>query len=650
MNNPINTILTLYWRLITFAARNILRGMSAGVDGSGVGNLFVGVIALLAALIPIALIAAAGPVILPIAVIALIIGFVGKLFSDRAKGIDPKSSTAAFFRFDWLTSLFGSFSRSGGGRTIAGILENCPFSEGQSYVSDKGIQSLLGWTAEGQPIYFELSDDPPHAFLGGKSGSGKSNLVHVLIHGLLNRYTPSELELYILDCKEGTEFNAYAIDPVPQIKLVTLDSNVEYGLSILEYLNEEIKRRGREFRSVGAGKIQEYRERGKQMPRIVLIVDEFQKLFDGRRDLTEKVTKEFTNLFKQGRSFGVHVLLSTQSLMGLGEFIHPFRTQLACRLALSCSEDDSRQILSDSNLEAVQLIPKKEAIINNHNGQASENCKFIVPYADPAVRKQHLRDVFTHLNGMGYPVDTKVFDGANLPKLVPSSFNATAGKVLLGEELNFEAQPFEFQWERRQGNNLCVAGRDEDDKIRKGILYSVLLSVKRNSLFDRVIYFNSNPNVTTPKFSSFPFVEIKTPTWDCDITDVVNKMSSKRTLLIIDSIDDADAFLPQMQYGSPTVVPGTPAELLKKLMDDGPRQGSFVLAFVENWRRFGKNCSVYVDNFELRIGFCLNEDDAGNLATGGYGERMNGLQDPVKAFFANRQRSTITMFRPFVTS
>jgi energy-coupling factor transporter ATP-binding protein EcfA2 len=540
------------------------------------------------------------------------------------------------------------FSGLGGAKDITAMLKDCPFSQGQTCLSDKGIQTLLGWTAEGQPVYFQLSDDPPHAFLGGKSGSGKSNLVHVLIHGLLNNYSPSELELYILDCKEGTEFNVYAVNPVPQIKLVTLDSNVEYGLSVLEYLNEEIKRRGTEFRSAGVTKIQEYKERGKQMPRIFLIIDEFQKLLEGRRDVAEKVTREFTNLFKQGRSFGVHVMLATQSLMGLGEFIHPFRTQLGCRIALSCSEDDSRQILSDSNLEAVKLIPKKEAIINNQNGQPSENCKFVVPYAVPAVCTQHLHEVCTQLQGMGYPVDTKVFDGANLPKLEPSSFNAPAGKILLGEELNFEAQPFVFQWERRQGNNLCVAGIN--DNLRKGILYSVLLSIKRNSLFDRVVYFNSNPNVATPKFSSFPFVETKTPTWNCDITDVVNKINSKRTLLIIDSIDDADAFLPQMQYGAPTIVPGTPAELLKKFMDNGPRQGSYVLAFIENWRRFSRNCSVYVDNFELRLGFCLNEDDAGNLATGGYGERMNGVQDPTKAFFANRQRSTITMFRPFVVS
>jgi hypothetical protein len=546
-------------------------------------------------------------------------------------------------------SFWGSlFSGLGGAKDITTMLQDCPFPKGQTFVSDRGIQALLGWTAEGHPVCFELSDDPPHAFLGGKSGSGKSNLVHVLIHGLLNRYSPSELELYILDCKEGTEFNAYAVNPVQQIKLVTLDSNVEYGLSVLEYLNEEIKRRGTEFRSVGATKIQEYRETGRQMPRIVLIIDEFQKLFEGRRDITEKVTKEFSNLFKQGRSFGVHVMLATQSLMGLAEFIHPFKTQLACRIALSCSEDDSRQILSDSNLEAVKLKPKKEAIINKQNGQPSENCKFDVPYAVPAVRKQHLHDVSTQLAGMGYSVDMKVFDGANLPKLEPSSFNAPAGKILLGEELNFEAQPFVFQWERKQGNNLCVAG--SDDKIRKGLLYSVLLSIKRNSLFDRVVYFNSNPNIATPKFSSFPFVEIKTPTWDCDITDIVTKISSKRTLLIIDPIGDADAFLPQMLYGSPSVVPGTPAELLKQLMDNGPRQGSYVLAFVENWRHFSKNSSIYVENFELRIGFCLNEDDAGNLATGGYGDKMNGLQEPVKAFFANRQRSTITMFRPFVVS
>ena len=321
-----------------------------------------------------------------------------------------------------LFSGFGGFWKSltsgmGGAKDITTMLKDCPFSEGQTFLSDKGIQALLGWTAEGYPVYFELSDDPPHSFLGGKSGSGKSNLVHVLIHGLLNRYSPSELELYILDCKEGTEFNDYAVNPVPQIKLVTLDSNVEYGLSVLEYLNGEIKRRGAEFKSAGAKDIQQYRETGRQMPRIVLIIDEFQKLFDARRDISEKVTKEFTNLFKQGRSFGVHVLLATQSLMGLGEYIHPFRTQLACRIALSCSDDDSRQILSDSNLDAVKLIPKKEAIINNQNGQPSANCKFDVPYADPAIRKQHLRDISAQLKKMGYPVDTKVFDGANLPKL-----------------------------------------------------------------------------------------------------------------------------------------------------------------------------------------------------------------------------------------
>ena len=257
------------------------------------------------------------------------------------------------------------FSGMGGAKDMTTMLKDCPFSQGQTFLSDRGIQALLGWTAEGQPVHFQLSDDPPHAFLGGKSGSGKSNLVHVLIHGLLNNYSPSELELYILDCKEGTEFNAYAVNPVPQIKLVTLDSNIEYGLSILEYLNEEIRRRGTVFRSAGATKIQEFREKGGQMPRILLIIDEFQKLFDGRREITERVTKEFTNLFKQGRSFGVHVQLATQSLMGLGEYIHPFKTQLGCRIALSCSEDDSRLILSDSNLEAVRLQPRKEAIINN---------------------------------------------------------------------------------------------------------------------------------------------------------------------------------------------------------------------------------------------------------------------------------------------
>ena len=46
--------------------------------------------------------------------------------------------------------------------------------------------------------------------ISGKTGSGKSTLLHVLITNLALRYSPDEVELYLVDFKKGVEFKAYA--------------------------------------------------------------------------------------------------------------------------------------------------------------------------------------------------------------------------------------------------------------------------------------------------------------------------------------------------------------------------------------------------------------------------------------------------------
>ncbi|MPZ63790.1 MAG: cell division protein FtsK, partial [Propionibacteriales bacterium] len=47
----------------------------------------------------------------------------------------------------------------------------------------------------------------PHVLIGGAVGQGKSNLLLVLIHGLAARYSPDDLEMYLLDFKQGLEFS-----------------------------------------------------------------------------------------------------------------------------------------------------------------------------------------------------------------------------------------------------------------------------------------------------------------------------------------------------------------------------------------------------------------------------------------------------------
>ena len=579
------------------------------------------------------------------------------LIAVLMQAVFPKSNPNKFLNpiLNWIKSAFSWFVPPGfvtpprlGTKTITGMWKEkpCEFS------SIDGIHASLGWTADGQEVWFELGDDPPHAILAGTAGSGKSNLLHVLIQGLLHRFSPGELNLYLLDYKDGVEFNVYAGAKIPQIKFVATVNDSEYGINALRYFQEEITRRNDEFKKNNAKDISVMRKTtGKQIPRWLLIIDEFQVLINDAK-VTEEAYNLLGDILKRGRSAGIHVLLATQSLSGLRSSLtggfDTLKTQLGYRIALKCNQNDSMMVLSHENLEASTLEAKKEAIINKDNGIKERNVRFNIPFAEPAICVKHLQDISTLLQQHGYSADTKVFDGASLPTITSMQlFNQFKGKILLGEQLSFESPPFAFQWERFQGNNLCVAGMDA--RIRVGILYSALLSIQQSKIFDRVIYYNSNPNCQAINFSGFPNVEVKNYTWDCNMAPLVNDISTKRTLLIIDSFENARTLYPKKKDFVPKITPTDPPDFLKIYLDKGPQSGSFVLAFVDNWGRFNNSTNDYLENFELFIGFCLNEDDAGSLISGTIGKSFRGLDQPNKAIFVDRQRNTKTLFRPFVT-
>ena len=645
-----------------FGINNLLNGLSGTLAGrNAIEPIVKGAVALMFAFaIPGAILGTLGealptilPIIAPIIFLCLIVAIAWKLLSDQQKGINSKSSLSALLNFNWLKNLFGSFSLPGGSKTVTDMWKDKPCN----YSSADGIHAQLGWTAEKHDIWFELGDDPPHAILAGTAGSGKSNFLHVLIHSLLHRFSPDELNLYLFDYKDGVEFAIYANENVPHIKFVATVNDSEYGINALKWFEGEITRRNEEFKRVQRARnvvipnIKTARENGIHMPRLLIVIDEFQVLINDA-SVTEEAYRLLSDILRRGRSVGIHILLATQSLSGLrGSITGGFdtlKTQLGYRIALKCNQNDSRTILTDDNIEAATLTAKKEAICNKQNGVKEANVKFNVPYAEPTACKKHLQDISMQLRQHGYTADTKVFDGANLPAIPASpTFGKFRGRILLGEQLSFEAQPFAFQWERFQGNNLCVVGIDEN--IRKGIIQSVLFSNQQSNLFDRVIYYSSDPNSPATNLRGFPSVEIKNSNWDCNITALVNSISAKRTLLIIDSLDNARTFYPKKKEFMPVTTPTTPAEFLKVFLDKGPQHGSFVLAFADNWCRWNNSSNNdYLENFELYVGFCLSGDDAGSLITGNIGRPFMGLDQPTKAVFVNRQRNTQTLFRPFV--
>ncbi|HWF19962.1 MAG TPA: FtsK/SpoIIIE domain-containing protein, partial [Verrucomicrobiae bacterium] len=120
-----------------------------------------------------------------------------------------------------------------------------------------------------------------HALIAGKTGSGKSTLFHVIITSLSLWCSPEQVEFYLVDFKKGVEFKCYAAKRLPHARVVAIESDREFGLSVLQRVDDELKRRGDLFRKLGAQDIGGYKRAGgtEPMPRSLLLIDEFQELF-----------------------------------------------------------------------------------------------------------------------------------------------------------------------------------------------------------------------------------------------------------------------------------------------------------------------------------------------------------------------------------
>src|SRR5439155_17764411 len=128
-----------------------------------------------------------------------------------------------------------------------------------------------------------------HVLIAGKTGSGKSTLLHALVTNLAMWYPPDEIEFYLIDFKKGVEFKTYATYSLPHARAIAVESDREFGLSVLQRLDAELTRRGTLFRKLGVQDLPSYRQTvasaqtaappNPNLPRTLLIIDEFQEFF-----------------------------------------------------------------------------------------------------------------------------------------------------------------------------------------------------------------------------------------------------------------------------------------------------------------------------------------------------------------------------------
>ena len=120
-----------------------------------------------------------------------------------------------------------------------------------------------------------------------------------------------------MDFKEGVEFARLAPTGdetwLPHVDSLGLESDRAYGVAVLEHLASEFDRRADAFKSAGASSLADYRAlTGRDMPRLVLVADEFQVLFEPDDDVAQRAVQLIEHLARKGRAYWVHLVLASQ--------------------------------------------------------------------------------------------------------------------------------------------------------------------------------------------------------------------------------------------------------------------------------------------------------------------------------------------------
>ncbi|WRA32729.1 DNA translocase FtsK [Helicobacter pylori] len=479
----------------------------------------------------------------------------------------------------------------------------------------------VGWDINHKEVCFEIGKDQNHTLICGRSGSGKSNFLHGLIQNLAFYYAPNEVQLFLLDYKEGVEFNAYTNPTILEhARLVSVASSVGFGVSFLSWLCKEMQERADRFKQFNAKDLNNYRKHEK-MPRLIVVVDEFQVLFSDNKS-TKVVEGHLNTLLKKGRSYGVHLVLATQTMHGTD--INPsFKAQIANRIALPMDAEDSSSVLGDD--AACELV-RLEGIFDNNGGNRKHHTKMSIPKA-PDDFKSFLTKIHAEFNQRNLaPIDRKIYNGET-PLKMPNTLKANEMRLHLGKKVDYEQKDLIVEFESNESHLLVVSQNLQDRIALMKLLFQNVKSANKE-----LVFCNKEKRL----IRSFDVQKEYGITPVENILSVLDTAMNPNSALVIDNLNEAKELHDKVG-----------AEKLKSFLEKAIDNEQYCVIFAHDYRQiktnyhFDKLKELLNHHFKQCLAFRCNGDNLNAI--------KSDLPSPSKpnALLIELSKDSHTEFRPF---
>ena len=555
-----------------------------------------------------------------------------------------------------------------------------------------GIRIPIGIHGANEVQYLTLGvGGSHHALIAGVAGSGKSSLLHTIILRALTQYSPDELSIYLVDFKRGVEFKIYADFELPSFKVVAIESEREFGYNILLALEREQKIRADLFKKSHVDKIEEYRALGKKMPRVLVIMDEFHELFSNANDeFAKKSATIMERIVRQGRAFGVHLILASQSYSNITGIDRAVFDQMAVRIVLKCSKADANLLLDNGSTEIDQISidDPGRAVYNSEAGNKEYNSHFRVAYIEPERHRGMLQEISDKT--ISYAKQPTRILLSNIEDNKYSIFNQfqnyepnrcpVPGRLYIGEPLSV-TNNMNMDLTRNDNSNLLMLGNDTE-KARSMFAFAILslcinYKIKHGKAPDQPFiyllnckplddsYFKDTPQIIAsellPEYVRYIHcgdesatqdvlselldnLKGTTPIGDTDKYFFVfgyqraEELKSETKLSQGDDIDSLFNLMPSSS-NKPQL---SPKEIFHLIVKDGAKRGVHAILWQDSYSALEQDDNNIMSYFNLKVAFDMSPEEFSRSV----GANDISLMSENNAIYYNKARDN-QKFRPY---
>jgi hypothetical protein len=513
-----------------------------------------------------------------------------------------------------------------------------------------------------------------HALIAGKTGSGKSTLFHIIVTNLALWCGPEQVEFYLVDFKKGVEFKCYANRRLPHAKVIAIESDRAFGLSVLQRLDDELRRRGDLFRQLGVQDVPGYKKAGgkEPMPRTLLMIDEFQEFFTEEDRVSQGAAVLLDRIVRQGRAFGIHVLLGSQTLGGAYTLARATIGQMVVRIALMCNEADAFLIMDQDNPAPRLLSRPGEGIYNDAAGAIEGNSPFQAVWLPEEVRDGYLAKIRGRADEKKFP-GPFVFEGnapadvrenavlLDLLRKFPDNPAARA-RVWLGAPNSIKG-PTEAVFQRQSGSNLLIVGQSEEREMTLLVVALVSLAAQFPKGAVSFVVLDNTPSGFPERdflervFAAVPHKIVQAgnsglaETMGALAEELKNraadeKAASPETFVLVHGLQNFKKLRleDEFSFSSGDSASVNPAAVLQNLISDGPAHGVHLIATCDTYNNVNRFLGrKTLTEFEMRVLFQMSASDSASLVESPDASTL-GLH---RALYYNDREGYTEIFRPY---